>query len=67
MRDARGRAGDFAGHQVETRARYWLRPRQVRLEAGGAIFFNSRFFDDAPNASGHGNPLFGYTSLSVFF
>lgn len=67
VRDARGRAGDFAGHQVETRARYWLRPRQVRLEAGGAIFFNSRFFDDAPNASGHGNPLFGYTSLSVFF
>ncbi len=67
VRDATGASGSFAGHQIESRLRYWLVPARVRLEAGGALFINGRFLDDAPNASGHGNPLYGYTLINTTF
>jgi hypothetical protein len=65
VRDATGAAGKFAGHQIEARARYWLIPKFLRWEAGGAVLFNGRFLRDAPNANGFGNTVYGYTDLTL--
>lgn len=50
VRDASGRSGSFAGHQIEGRIRYWLIPRTLRLEFDGALLMKGRFLRDAPNA-----------------
>lgn len=67
VRDASGISGDFAGHQIETRARYWLIPQLLRLEAGGALLFPGEFLDDAPNASGNGTTTYGYIDITATF
>ncbi len=66
VRDATGRSGDFAGHQFEARARYWVVPKSTRLEFGVAKLFNGEFLDDAPNATG-AETLFGYVELNQAF
>lgn len=50
VRDAAGRSGDFAGHQVEARLRYWLVPGRLRCEANGVLLAKGRFLREAPNA-----------------
>lgn len=67
VRDVDGASGDFAGHQLETRLRWWLLPGRVRIEAGGALLLTGRFLDNAPNAAGHGDSLYGYSMLSTTF
>ncbi len=49
VRDASGRSGRFAGHQLDARLRYALTPK-IRLEADVALFAKGRFLRDAPNA-----------------
>ncbi len=66
VRDPTGRSGDFAGHQVEARARYWIVPKATRLEFGFAKLVNGEFLDDAPNATG-AEPLFGYFEITQTF
>jgi hypothetical protein len=66
VRDATGRSGDFAGHQLEARARYWVVPKATRLEFGFAKLVNGEFLDDAPNATG-AEPLFGYVEVIQTF
>lgn len=48
-------------------ARYWVVPKLLRLDTGGAVIINGRFLDDAPNANHYGNPLFGYVELTASF
>lgn len=67
VRDVTGQSGTFAGHQIEARSRYWLIPKKVRLELSVATFLNGEFFNQAPNASGRGNPIFGYAQIEVKF
>jgi hypothetical protein len=50
VRDATGRSGDFAGHQIEARMRYWLIPSRLRVEWNGLLLAKGRFLTDAPNA-----------------
>lgn len=50
VRDATGKSGAFAGHQVEGRIRYWLVPALFRLEFDGVLLDKGRFLHDAPNA-----------------
>lgn len=50
VRDASGRSGNFAGHQIETRLRYWLVPARLRFEANGLLLAKGRFLRQAPNA-----------------
>lgn len=50
VRDGSGRSGDFAGQQVEGRARYWLIPSALRFEATAVWLIKGRFLEDAPNA-----------------
>lgn len=67
IRDATGASGTFAGQQIEAQARYWLVPKLLRLETGGAVFFNGRMLKDAPNANGYGNPVYGYFAIEATF
>ena len=66
VRDAAGASGDFAGHQIEARARYWVIPKSTRLEFGFAKLATGEFLEDAPNATG-GEPLFGYVEINQSF
>jgi len=50
VRDATGRSGNFAGHQMEARLRYWLVPRRLRFEWNGLLLAKGRFLREAPNA-----------------
>lgn len=67
VRDPSGRSGRFAGNQIEARARYWLVPRLLRAEAGGALLLRGRFFKDAPNATRNGDTAYFYTDLTATF
>jgi hypothetical protein len=49
VRDPSGRAGRFAGHQLDSRLRFWLRPERLRFEVDGLLVANGRFLDEAPN------------------
>jgi hypothetical protein len=65
VKDSIGSSGKFAGHQVEARARYWLIPKMLRWEAGGAVLFDGRFLRTAPNANGFGDTVYGYTDITL--
>ena len=67
VRDPAGAAGRFAGHQVEARARYWIVPGLLRLEAGGALLLRGRFLEDADNTNGYGDTIYGYSDLTLTF
>jgi hypothetical protein len=51
VRDASGRSGHFAGHQLEGRVRYWLVPKRLQFEFDGLVLAKERFLEDAPNAT----------------
>lgn len=67
IRDATGASGKFAGQQIEGRVRYWVVPQNVRLDIGGAIFFNGEFVENAPNATGQGDTTYFYADLEFTF
>lgn len=67
VQDPTGAAGTFAGHQIQMRTRVPLLDNKARLEVGAVAFRNGEFFENAPNASGAGNPFFTYVSLEFFF
>jgi hypothetical protein len=50
VRDARGQSGDFAGHQIDARLRYWIIPKRLRYEFDGVLLAKGGFLRDAPNA-----------------
>jgi hypothetical protein len=60
VRDASGRSGRFAGHQLDSRIRYKLTPA-VTLEADGVLLRKGHFLTDAPNA-----PREGWTKYMSF-
>lgn len=50
VRDATGRSGSFAGHQIDARIRY-LALSWLRLEADGVVLAKGGFLRTAPNAT----------------
>lgn len=62
--DASGASDGFLGHQFETRWRYELAPKSVRIEAGAAYLFQGDFQDTAPGARAN-DTAYGY--LAVIF
>ncbi|MEG3181418.1 alginate export family protein [Sphingomonas sp. LT1P40] len=54
VRDATGRAGRFAGQQIDTRFRWWMVPEKLRLEANAVFLAKGRFLREAPNAPAGG-------------
>lgn len=67
VRDTTGASGTFGGQQIEAQVRYWVLPGRLRLETGAATFINGHFLKNAPNASGNGDPLYGYAAATATF
>lgn len=67
VRDPAGQSGHFAAHQVEVRVRRWLVKDLLRAELGGAALIDGEFLERAPNATGHGDTLYGYSALQLTF
>lgn len=67
VRDASGVSGKDAGLQLEGRYRHWLVKNSLRLSIGAAVTFEGDFLKQAPNATGMGNPAYGFTELTWTF
>ncbi|RYY36843.1 MAG: hypothetical protein EOP59_14255, partial [Sphingomonadales bacterium] len=67
VRDPRGRAGRFAGHQFEARARQWLVPDALRLEGNIVYLAKGRFLERAANAPRNGDTLYTSFNLLAYF
>ena len=67
VRDPSGRSGNFAGHQVEARMRYWLVPGFLRGEVNGVWLAKGRFLKTAPNAPRTGDTRYLATGLTATF
>lgn len=65
VRDASGRAGRFAGQQIDARLRYWLVPQRLRFELDGVWLAKGRFLQDAPNAPQTGDTKYLSVNLSA--
>lgn len=63
VRDPSGRAGRDAGDLLDSRVRYWLVPKTLRLEADYALIAKGRFLRAAPNAPPGGDTH--YLSLNA--
>lgn len=67
VRDITGNSGTFTGHQIQGRFRMPVFDGKARFEVGAVSFQNGEFFDNAPNATGNGNPFFLYSAIEFFF
>jgi hypothetical protein len=67
LRDRTGQSGDFVGHSLDTRARYWIVPDSVRLEFGGSALVFGEFARNVPGGPEGDGTLFGYAQLSLTF
>jgi hypothetical protein len=67
VRDTTRRSGDFAGHQVEARVRYWLIPESLRFEFDGLLLSKGRFLRDAPNSPPGRWTRYGSFNLTASF
>jgi len=67
VRDATGRSGNFAGHQFDTRLRWWVQPSWLRFEFDGVVLVKGRFLEDAPNANPGGTTVYTSFNLTTFF
>lgn len=67
VRDASGRSGRFAGHQLDARMRYWILPQALRFEANLVMLDKSRFLIEAPNAPDTGDTWYYSVNLTAIF
>jgi hypothetical protein len=63
VRDPSGSSGRFAGHQMETRVRYWIVPKLLRGEINAVWLRKGRLLRDAPNAPDAGDTV--YVSIAA--
>ena len=67
VRDSAGRSGTFAGHQFDTRLRYWAVPRRLRLEFDGVYLAKGGFMQTAPNAQPGQSTTYGSFNVTAFY
>jgi hypothetical protein len=67
VRDASGRSGDYAGTQLDTRLRYWLVPKRLRLELDGIVLAKGRFLQHAPGTRDDGSVKYLSVNLQASF
>lgn len=65
VKDASGKSGRFAGHQVDARVRTWIVPDLLQAETGAAVLFKRGVLRHAPNAPATGNTAYGYVDLTL--
>lgn len=61
--DASGRAGRFAGQQIDARIRHWIAPQRLRFEVDAVWLAKGHFLTAAPNAPTTGDSH--YLSLNL--
>jgi hypothetical protein len=67
VRDPAERSGAFAGHQIDGRVRWWLRPQALRFEVDAVLLTKGRFLVDAPNAPHGGTTTYTAVNLTASF
>ncbi|MBF9151650.1 alginate export family protein [Novosphingobium sp. 1Y9A] len=67
VRDASGKSGTFAGHQIEGRMRYWIVPGFLRGEVNAFWLAKGRFLRAAPNAPATGNTTYVSSAVLASF
>lgn len=67
LRDPAGQSGDFVGHAIDGRVRYWLLPDSVRLEAGASLLEFGEFARSVPGGPEGKRTLFGFSQLTFQF
>ncbi|MEM7767914.1 MAG: alginate export family protein [Pseudomonadota bacterium] len=67
LRDPAGQSGDFIGHALDARARYWVVPNSLRLELGASGLVYGEFPKNAPGGPEGDGTLFGYAQLTLTF
>jgi hypothetical protein len=63
VRDAAGQSGRFAGHQIDSRLRYWMVPQVLRAETNVVWLGKGRFYDNAANSPGNRDTIYLSTAL----
>lgn len=64
LRDVTGDSGSFLGNQIEGRVRWFVVPKNLSLEVGGAFLDKGEFAKDAPG-SNSSSPVYVYTQITV--
>ena len=67
VRDATGLSGDFGGHLLDARVRWWVKPDILRLEADYIYLAKGRFLETAPNAPSPIDTRYLSLNLTGFF
>ena len=67
LRDPAGQSGDFIGHAIDSRVRYWLVPDSVRLELGASALLYGEFAKNVPGGPDGDRTLYGYGQVTVKF
>ena len=67
LRDPTGQSGDFIGHEIDARARYWVVPDSLRLELGASGLVYGEFPKNVPGGPEGDATLYGYGQLTLTF
>lgn len=67
VRDPAGGSGDFGGHLVDARVRWWVKPDLLRVEADYVYLAKGRFLETAPNAPSPIDTRYLSLNLTGFF
>ena len=67
LQDSAGASGDEIGDTLDVQVRYWLRPKSVRLEIGGAALWYGSFAENVPGAPAGSRSYFGYGQARIYF
>ncbi len=66
-RDPSGQSGDFIGHVLDARARYWVIPDSLRFELGASGLVYGDFPENLPDGPEGDGTVFGYVQLTASF
>jgi hypothetical protein len=67
LRDPTGQSGDFIGHTLDARARYWVVPASLRLELGASGLVYGEFASNVPGGPAGDRTLSIYAELTLTF
>ena len=67
LRDPAGQSGDFIGHVLDARARYWVVPDSLRFEFGASGLIYGEFARTVPGGPEGDGTVFGFAQLTLNF
>jgi hypothetical protein len=67
VQDVTGQSGRFAGDQIDSRVRYWLKMDKLRFEADYVLLAKGRFLREAPNTGSVGDSHYMSMNLTYSF